>query len=126
MKNLKQRRAAARYRNTMPTMTDQSQAANTDLNVIVNQFLKTGQSASKGNPIYGDFSQLPTNLRDAIDQARSVQHLRRTLPPQLRDMDAAELLTLTPEDITRILTPPHKETPKHEHMANKDTPQAAS
>lgn len=113
MRTLKERREAARYVNTMPTMTDQSAAANTDLNVIVNQFLKTGQTASRSTPVYGDFSQLPDNLRDAIDQARSVQRLRSTLPPQLRERTTEELLALTAEDIARILAPP---------TDNEDTP----
>lgn len=112
MKNLKQRRKAAAFRNTQPTMTDQSQAATTDLNVIVNQFLRTGQSPSKGTPIYGDFTQLPQNLRDAFEQARGVKNLRRQLPPQLKDMEPAQLLALTPEDIKRILTPVDKATDK--------------
>lgn len=106
MRTLKQRRAAAAFHNTQPTMTDQSAASQTDLNVIVNQFLKTGTSSSKGNPRYGDFSQLPEDLRGMIEQARSVTQLRRDLPPQLRDMQIEELLNLTPEQITHILRPP--------------------
>jgi len=111
MINMKEKRAKARYRNTDPTMTDQSAVASTDLHVIINQFLKTGQSASKGIPRYGDFTQLPDNLRDAIEQARSVKRIRHNLPPQLQNLTTEELLALTPEDIARRLTPPPAPTP---------------
>lgn len=109
MRTTAQKRKAAAFFNDHtknPTMTDQSAAATTDLNVIVNQFLKTGTSSSKGNPRYGDFSDLPTDLRGIIETARSVTKLRSNLPPQLRDLPVEQLLALTPEQIATILTPP--------------------
>lgn len=110
MKTLKDRRKAAAFVNTQPTKTDQSAASQTDLNVIVNQFLKTGTTSSRGNPRYGDFSELPQDLRGMIEQARSVQRLRRGLPDALREKPIEELLTLTPDQLTSILTPPKPET----------------
>lgn len=105
MKTLKDRRKAAAFHNTTPTMTDQSAAATTDLNVIVNQFLKTGQSPNRGNPRYGDFSQLPTDLRGMIETSRSVAKLRRALPEQLKELPMEELLGLTPEKLAEMLAP---------------------
>lgn len=110
MRTLAERRTAARFINTEPTMTDQSAAAQTDLNIIMTQFLKSGTSPSTSQPVYGDFSELPTNLRDAIEQARSVSRIRSQLPPQLRDMPVEEILALTPEQIAAILTPANTQT----------------
>lgn len=106
MRTLKERRKAAAYSNTEPTLTDQSARATTDLNVIVNQFLKTGQSQSRSIPRYGDFTQIPTDLRGIIETSRSMNDYRRKLPEQLRGMSIQELLQLTPETLKRILTPP--------------------
>lgn len=114
-RTLSDRRKAARYTSTKPTLTDQSAAQTTDLNVIVNQFLRTGQSPNKGNPRYGDFSGLPTDLRSMIETSRSVNNLRRNLPPQLKDLAVEKLLALTPDDLAKILAPP---PPKEE---NKET-----
>lgn len=110
--NLKERRERAAFKNTEPTQTDQSAAATTDLNVIINQFLKTGQSSSRGNPAYGDFSELPTDLRGMIDQAKTMKALQRQLPPQLKDMRLDELINLTPQDLARILAPAEKPADK--------------
>lgn len=106
MRTLKERRKAAAFHNTEPTMTDQSAVANTDLNVIINQFLKTGRPQNSGIPRYGDFTEIPNDLRSIIEMSRSMQRRRRELPPQLRDMPVEELLALTPDDIKEILTPP--------------------
>lgn len=109
MRTLKERRKAAAFRTTTPTMTDQAGAANTDLNIIVTQFLKTGQSPSKGTPIYGDFTEFPRDLKTAIERAASVNRLRKGLPTQLRELPIEQLLGLTPEKIREILTPPKEE-----------------
>lgn len=109
MRTLTQRRAAAAFRTTTPTKTDQAGAATTDLNVIINQFLRTGKSASTGIPRYGDFTELPTDLRGMIESSRSMRTRRAQLPPELRDLPLEELLALTPEEIKRILAPPKQE-----------------
>jgi len=117
MRTLAERRKAAAYHSDKPTLTDQSAAQFTDLNVIVNQFLRTGDSPSKGNPRYGDFTNLPQDLRSMIDSSRSVNHLRRNLPPQLKDMPLEKILAFTPDQLAQILAPPpakeeDKEKPK--------------
>lgn len=111
MRTLEQRRRAAAYVETGKTMTDQSAAATTDLHVIVNQFLKTGQSGSRSTPRYGDFSELPEDLRGYINQARALNHHRTRLPEQLRNMPTNELLALTTEQIAQILNPPAPQPP---------------
>jgi hypothetical protein len=102
--------------NYEPTLTDQSQAANTDINIIVTQFLRTGQAPQGANPIYADFTDLPEDLRGFIEMGRSMGTLRERLPPQLQKLNAQELFALTTEQINQILTPPDKppDKPKDE------------
>lgn len=108
----------ARFRNVDPTLTDQSQAQDTDVNYIIGKFRQTGVPPLNNKPgQYADISELPSNLRDAIEQARSVKYLRNTLPPELREKPVDELLALTPKDLADMLTkkpadPPVKEEDK--------------
>lgn len=97
---------AAKYRSDKPSKTDQSQAAQTDINVIVKQFLTTGQIPNQKQPFYADFSILPKDLRGMIDMSRSIRHFMKQLPKELQDMPREQLLSLTPEQLTTILTPP--------------------
>ena len=108
----KANKAAARYHNTEPSLTDQSQANDTDVNVIVKKFAITGQAPGGRTPNYGDFTQLPKDLRELLAMNKSVKGYRDTLPEQLRDLEIEELLALSEQDITKILTP--KEEPKKE------------
>ncbi|QXP08229.1 MAG: internal scaffolding protein [Arizlama microvirus] len=112
MSKWKANKADAVTFNTEPTMTDQSQAALTDINVIVTQFMKTGQVPTQRNPIYGDFSQLPEDMRGFIEMGRSINELQSQLPEQLRGISAQELVGMTNEQINEILKP--KEQPKEE------------
>jgi len=106
-------RLRARTFNNMPSETDQSQAAETDLNVIINNFMKHGEvQGAAGQPIYGDFTELPNNLRDFIELGRSIQEHTANLPPQLKNIPTAELLALPVERINEILNPPKQEEPK--------------
>jgi len=108
-----QNRQRARTQNNEPTMTDQSQAKDTDINVIVNQFMKTGQAPGAATqPMYGDFTQLPNDLRGMIELNRSMKDKRASLPPQLKDLALEELLALTPEALEAKLKP--AEQPKEE------------
>lgn len=101
----------ARTRTTEPSLTDQSQAYDTDINVIVGRFLKTGAAPGTAQePMSGDFSELPEDLRGYIEASRSIKDTRRRLPTALKDMPIEELLALTPDKLTDILTPPPKET----------------
>lgn len=101
------RRAKGRTTNNEPTLTDQSQARDTDINVIVGRFLTTGQApGAAGEPQYLDCTELPQDLRGFIEASRSADELRKQLPPQLRDKTPQELEALTQADIQKILTPP--------------------
>lgn len=103
----RENKARARTVNNDPTMTEQSQARDTDINVIVGRFLKTGMApGAPQEPQFGDFSNLPTDLRGFIEVANTLAEKRQALPDKLRDMPMDELLALTPDELTNILTPP--------------------
>lgn len=105
--NYRANKKAARFRSTMESKTDQSQARETDRNVIVARFLQHGQApGSKNQPMFGDFSNLPRDLRGMIEMGRNMQGLRKSLPEGLRDKPLEELLRLTQDDIKKILSPP--------------------
>lgn len=91
--------------NTEPSLTDQSQARETDINVIVGRFIKTGQAAVPGSPMYGDFSQLPSDLRGFIHTAQRLDEYRSHLPQELAEMTTEDLLRLTPAELTAKLQP---------------------
>lgn len=108
MSNWKKNKALARTKNTKPTLTDQSAAADTDRTVIVKRYLAHGQvMGTSSQPIAGaDFTLLPKDLIGFIERGRSLAKLRAKLPPQLRSRSTEELLSLTAEQLTAILTPP--------------------
>lgn len=112
MKNLRNarylaRKEAAKYRSSKPTMTDQSQASDTDVNIIMGKFGIGGTVNVQGKqPIYADFTGLPQNLADMIRMARRTAELRQTLPNQLKQMPDEKLFALTKDELTNILTPP--------------------
>lgn len=96
----------AKYRNTEPTLTDQAAAQETDLTVIVNSFLRTGQAPGQaGEPMYDDFTQLPSDLRGFIETARMVKRLQASLPEGIRTMDPAQLFQLTPQQVKDLAEP---------------------
>lgn len=101
-------RLRARTNSTQPTMTDQSQARETDINVIVQRFTVTGRVPGPSTqPIAGvDFTKMPEDFRGFIHKARTLEENRRKLPKELRDMPIGELMALTPEQLTAKLTPP--------------------
>jgi len=104
--NHEERRAKGRTVNNEPTMTDQSQASETDLNVIMRKYGVSGRvPATTAQPMYGDFTNLPTDLRDMIETSRTIKEKRSQLPKELREMPIEELLALTPDQLTTILTP---------------------
>lgn len=100
-------KANSRTRTTGKSLTDQSQAKETDINIIVNRFLKTGnRPLAAKQPIAGDFSQLPRDLRGFIHQARSIRRLRERLPDALKEKTVEELMSLTGDELKKILAPP--------------------
>lgn len=120
MRKYLQRKAAAIFVNNQPTMTDQSGARETDINIIVGKMGITGALAqAQGEPTYGDFSDFPADLRETIELARGLNAQRAKLPEQLRDKPIEELMALTRDDITRILTP--AQTPATPPGSDKET-----
>lgn len=99
-------KAKSRTTTTKPTLTDQSQAKETDRNVIVNRFMKTGQVPPGRTGFYADMSHLPTDLKGFLDRARSIPNLKAKLPKALESLTLNELLALTPEQLREKLTPP--------------------
>lgn len=95
------------YRSTSPSLTEQSLARETDINVIIGRFAVSGTVPSAPRPpMYGDTSQLPTDLRGLIEMGKSLNRLKRSLPEQLREKSVKELFELTPQQLQTILTPP--------------------
>lgn len=108
----------AKFKNTTPSMTDQSLAKETDMNVIVSRFQTTGMVRGAPNqPISGDFSRLPNNLRDLIHMGKRLTKLRLSLPKELENLSNEELMALTPEQLRVKLTPPAKQ-PDHNGANN--------
>lgn len=100
-------KAKARTITRKPSLTDQSQARDTDINIIVGRYLKTGTAPGAGQqPIYGDYSNLPTDLRGFLETSRTLHAHRHKLPEPLKNMTVEEILALTRDELTNILTPP--------------------
>jgi len=117
--NWQKNKELAITRDTTPSLTDQGAARDTDINVIVGQFLVHGKvPGAKNPPLYGDFTELPKDLRGMIELANSLKTNKDRLPEQLRGIPIAELLALTPAEINAKLAPPKdddkkkQETPK--------------
>lgn len=108
--NYKANKARAVFVNAAPSMTDQSQAADTDVNVIVKKYAVHGTAPGMGSPpMYLDFTAIPENLRAMMEEGKKLRRYRANLPEQLREKPLEELLLLSKEDIEKILTPPKKE-----------------
>lgn len=106
-----ERRAAARTVNNEPTLTDQSGAAETDLNIILTRYLQSGTvPGQQGEPMYTDWTELPEDFRGFIEAGRNIDRLTEQLPQALRQLTTSQLFALTNEQINAILTPPAKTT----------------
>lgn len=94
-----------------PTMTDQSGAEDTDVNVIVKRYGVYGTMAQgTAKPLYGqDFSELPNDLATAIETVRGLETLKDQLPDGLKNLTIEDLMTYTPEAITRLAQPEPKQ-----------------
>lgn len=105
--NHEQRRAKGRTTNDGKSLTDQSQADDTNINVILRKYGVTGTARGvAGPPQYLDHTELPRDLREAIHMTRQAQLLRQNLPEQLRSKPLEELTALTLEQLNTILHPP--------------------
>lgn len=110
-------KAMSRTRTVTKSKTDQSQAKETDINIIINRFLKTGnRPLAAKQPIAGDFSRLPRDLRGFIHQARSIKRLRDQLPDALKEKTVDELMSLTADELKKILAPPADSPPTQEEV----------
>lgn len=56
--------------------------------------------------MYGDFADLPRDLRGYIHMAKGLERLKGKLPEALKGKSPFELAALTNEQLTAILTPP--------------------
>jgi len=106
-------KAKAVFYNTEPTMTDQSQANDTDVNVIMKKYAVTGTAPGTPKaPMYIDMTNFPDNLRGVLEEGRKMGAYRKALPEQLRDKPLEELLVMTHEEIQILLTPKEEEAPQ--------------
>lgn len=105
--NAKERSDKYATHNTDPTMTDQSGAADTDINLIVKRYGVYGTAPGASQPgIYGDFSDLPTDLAERIQLMRRIPELKANLPKELADLTIDEIVNLTPDQLKAKLQPP--------------------
>ena len=115
MSNYARNKARAITRNTDPSLTEQSMAKDTDINVIVGRFRITGRvPGAQGQAMSGDFTQMPEDLRGYIEAAKGMKKHWNGLPEKLRELPMDKLLALTPSEITNILTPPDEPPAKEE------------
>lgn len=106
-KSYQQRKADAVIMNNEPTLTDQGGARDTDINIIVRS-MGVGNTlpGNTKQPITGDFTSIPEDLRGMIEESRAIENYRSTLPAQLREMPMEQLLALTQDDLVKIMQPP--------------------
>lgn len=107
MKTYRQNKAAAVFRNTDPSMTDQSQLDDTNINIIMKKYRITGVApGAHKQPSYGDFTELPETLAELMQQARELPDLISSLPENMQSMPLDQLLALSTEDLQTMLAPP--------------------
>lgn len=115
MSNWKKNRVLARTHNTEPSLTDQSGADDTNINVIMRKYAVTGQAPGSSNePMYTDWTGYPNDLRGFIETSRRLAEHRNNLPDKLKNMTIEELNGLTYEQLKTILTPEPKTDPKED------------
>lgn len=77
-------------------LTQQSSKDDADINVIVARAKRGAElPVNERVPHYGDFSEIPTDLRDALNQLNFAKSLFMTLDPQIRfrfNNDPVEML----------------------------------
>lgn len=113
---------ASRTRTTKPTLTDQTQRASTDLNIIMKGYKIGDVTVGKGAaspPTWSDYSNTPADLRDAIEIAKRLPHHVAQLPAPLAAIPPATLITMTPAEISAILNPPKPTQPPTDNKEPK-------
>lgn len=70
--------------NTLPSLTQQSDAADADINVIVERFTKTGMLPQiQLEKLYGDFTEIG-DYKDAMDRMNAAGDEFATIPAEIR------------------------------------------
>lgn len=107
MGNYLKNKILARTKTVRPSLTDQSQVNDTDINKIVPRFLASGTlPGAPKPPMYGDFTEAPTTLRQALHLVKRARFLQDKLPEQLKGMSVDQLTRLTNDEIKAKLAPP--------------------
>lgn len=105
-------------KNTEPTLTDQSQAKDTDINIVMKNFMGSRiVNARPGQPIGGDFTEIQGDLRHQLE---IMQRLRAKLPTALAELPTDQLLGLTDDQLRTILTPPEKPADEPDNKPAKE------
>lgn len=104
MSNYQKNKELSKSYNYEPTMTDQSQRDQTDINVVMRNHAISGMvQGPKHPPMYEDFAALPEDLRGFLDMGRELQQHRVNLPEALKHLDDAQLLTADPRELAKII-----------------------
>lgn len=120
MSNYHRNKERAKTRQVGATKTDQSAAPGTDINIIMKNHAIHGTAPGSAKaPLYGDFSNIPDNLRDMIELGKSIEGHRQQLPTALQDMTIQELVNANPEQLHQrikeegVYNERHKKLPPH-------------
>lgn len=71
--------------NLQPSLTQQSDAAESDINVIVRRYVKTGQLPQVNQePIYGDFSTEGFTYREMVEKINAANSAFEQIPADVR------------------------------------------
>lgn len=77
-----------------PSLAVQASKDETDINTIVNKYLRTGEMPEQRQGIYADISEL-TDLQEALEQVRAADEAFMALPAEVRryfDNDPVKLV----------------------------------
>lgn len=97
------------------TLTDQSQADECDLKIIVKRFMPGTMVPGGKSPQFGvDMTGIPRDLAEAIHAVRNMEKIRGKLPTEFQELAVEDLLSLTPEGIMEIIKKAAPEPPKPE------------
>jgi len=69
--------------NTQKSLTDPSFAKDTDVNLVVNKYIKTGQLPLNGPGMFADVSEIP-DLPQALQAMNNAQELFNNLPDKVK------------------------------------------
>lgn len=97
------------------TVTDQSGAPGTDINVIVKKMQQTGSMPTGSKPpMWGaDLSEIPDNLRDMLEMSRNIEAHRNELPKELQGLSTAELINTPPKRLNDMMTEQKRYNDRH-------------